>query len=346
MKIKEKLVKLKPFEPSEAGFKIKMDSNESFLTLPDEVIERALAEIKASRFNRYPDPKAVELRKKFAAYHGIDFETVIAGNGSDELIVLVLSTFLEKGDKLLITEPDFPMYEIYGKFFEYQIVKYQKEDYALDADELIELAKREKPDAIVFSSPCNPTSLAVPKDSARRLVQSVDCLVILDEAYMDFTDKSLIKEAAEFENLVILRTMSKAFACASIRLGFAATNRKLADILMGTKSPYNVSGVVQTIGEAVLADKEALAEGIELIKQSAASIYAGLSELKTVAGAAFRPLSPDGNFVCVLTEQADYIHEYLLKNSISVRNFGKFLRITASSPSDNATLLACLRELT
>ena len=133
---------------------------------------------------------------------------------------------------------------------------YKRQDLTIDVDEVIAKAQAENVKMIVFSNPCNPTSLGLPREEVRRLIRSVDALVVLDEAYMDFWDQSLLGEVEDYDNLIILRTCSKAIGAAALRLGFAVAAPRLTRVLRAVKSPYNVNSLSQAIGTLVLGERE------------------------------------------------------------------------------------------
>ena len=164
-----------------------------------------------------------------------------------------------KGDAMLTVAPDFSMYQFYASISEIDCVVLDKgPELSIDVDELIRKAVETGAKMILFSNPCNPTSLGLSRKQVRKLIRSVDSLVVLDEAYMDFWDQSLLSEVEDYENLIILRTSSKAIGCAAIRLGFAVANERLSNALRAVKSPYNVNSFTQMAGTVLFQHKELL----------------------------------------------------------------------------------------
>ena len=236
--LNEKVKNLTPYDPIEGQYPIRLDANESFVTLSKEMKAEIAAEITNTHFNRYPDPYANEVRAGFAKYFGVPQECVMAGSGSDEVISVLMNAFLQKGDTVLTVSPYFSMYAFYATLVECKVVTVpKKKDYTIDTDLLIETANRENARLIVFSNPCNPTGRVLKKEEVRRLITSVKSLVVLDEAYMDFSDQSLLAEFSQYDNLLILKTCSKAIGMASVRLGFAVGQERLIRVLQAVKSP-------------------------------------------------------------------------------------------------------------
>ncbi len=338
----EKVRELEPYEPIKGEYKIRLDANESFYNMPDEIKTEIKKIIDETNFNRYPDPLASGLINSFADYYSISSELVTATNGSDEMLYLLASAMLEKGSKVVVAEPDFSMYAFYSFLSENQIEVYQKNDLEIDVDELISFINDKKADMVIFSNPCNPTGRGINKEDARMLVKGAgDCLVVLDEAYMDFWNESILDEADKYDNLIVLKTASKAVGMASIRLGFAVANKTITKALRAVKSPYNVNTLSQKIGECVYKHKELLQQRRDDIIKNTAALESGLRKITENYSLPFEIYSTYANFVFVKTERAKDIFEYLLENSIAVRYFGKYsaLRITSGTEEENKALL-------
>ncbi|CZT57332.1 pyridoxal phosphate-dependent aminotransferase [Solibaculum mannosilyticum] len=336
---------LVPYDPIEGQYRIRLDANESFLLPPPWLQQEMEDGIRKAMCNRYPDPKAETVCRLFARYYGIKEELVTAGNGSDELIMLIAASFLEKGDKVVTVMPDFSMYAFYSSLSEVEVVEAPKrEDLTIDVDELIQTVQRTGARALIFSNPCNPTSLGVEAQEVRRLIRSVQCLVVLDEAYMDFWDQSLLDEVEQYDNLLILRTCSKAFGMAALRLGFAVANPVLTRALHAVKSPYNVNSLTQGAGAAVLSHPDYLRECVGNILASRDDLYQKLKPMVDGwqnAGMAI----PCTNFVHIRTPHARHLFEGLKEEGIAVRLIAGGLRICAGTPEENREVARVLKKL-
>ena len=160
---------------------IRLDANESYADMPDEMKNKVLAEINAQAFNRYPDPASTALCKAFADYYGIFTSNVVAGNGSDELISIIFSALLPKHSKVLILTPDFSMYKIYANLYEHSVCTVEKDkDLNITAQAVIDAAKKNSVDFIIFSNPCNPTGQGMPASEVEKIVSSVSCAVCVE----------------------------------------------------------------------------------------------------------------------------------------------------------------------
>ncbi len=334
--LNEKLKSLKPYVPAEAEGMIRLDANESFLPLPDGVLEEVQKALGQVEFNRYPDPAAKELCKAFAEYYGVPAECVAAGNGSDELITVLFSGFLQKGEAYATIEPDFSMYTLNGFVQEARHVALQKTaDFRLDIDKLIETCNNEEVRLLIFSNPCNPTSVVCPREEVRRLVRGVNALVVLDEAYMDFSDQSLLPEVQEHENLVILRTCSKAIGMAALRLGFAVARKELINAVRAVKSPYNVNTVSQLLGTAVLRRKTDLEKAKKQLLYGQRELVSKLRQIGKRYPGRFRLLPGETNFAALTLADGEALCRFLWEQGIAVRYTGGLLRVTCGRAEEN-----------
>lgn len=344
--LNSKIRDLKPYEPLEGDYRIRLDANESFLSLPTNVMSKMMDAFAYTAFNRYPDPLAVDVCRMFAQYHKIRPENVTAGNGSDELISVLMTAFLMKGDTVLTLSPDFSMYRFYSSLVEVRCVDVvKKSDLTIDVDELISVSNQTGAKMILFSNPCNPTSVGLTREQVRKIIRSVSALVVLDEAYMDFWDQSLIQEAEQYDNLVVLRTCSKAFGFAALRLGFAVANRTITAALQAVKSPYNVNSVTQSAAAAVLSYPKTLNRAIEKMIDSRKGLSQGLQQLLDKNPGRFLLYPSCTNFVLIRLTDARAVYEKLLSEGIAVRLMGDTMRITAGSPAENAELLTVLERI-
>ncbi len=345
--LNEKVKNLIPYEPISGDYEIRLDANESFLTVPQAIENEMVEALKNTAFNRYPDPMASKLVEGFAKYFKVNPDCVTAGNGSDEIISVIMNAFLQKGDKILTLEPDFSMYRFYAEIAECESVKYQKnENLDVNVDEVITLANSEKVRIIIFSNPCNPTSRIITKEEIRKLVNNTDALVVLDEAYMDFAeDESLLNEFEQYDNLIILKTCSKALGSAALRLGFAVANKTLTNAIRAVKSPYNVNSVSQALGEVLFSHPDYIDECIETVIKSKEELYSSLTELASKTDKIERIYESHTNFVFMKVKKAKEVFEKMKNRGIIIRNMGENLRITAGTKYENEKMLATLQSI-
>ena len=344
--LNEKISGLTPYNPLSERYNIRLDANESCFNLSKEILEELHKKLDTIDFNRYPDPNCTNLSKAFAQYYNIDYKNVTVGNGSDELISVILASFLMKGQKIATIEPDFSMYRFYASLSELEYVSIKKEnDLTLNIEKVISNIIDQNINAIIFSNPCNPTSKGFTKADVEKLITSVDALVILDEAYMDFWDNSLIQEVNKYDNLIILRTASKAVGSAALRLGFAIANEKISFAIKAVKSPYNVNTVSQVFGEIIYKNKEYLENNRKMIVSLRETLYNDIKELESKFPNKIETINGKSNFIFIKTKYAEKIHSVMLENSISIRLMGDYIRVSTGKKDENTAFVELFKSI-
>jgi histidinol-phosphate aminotransferase len=283
-----------------------------------------------------------ELLSAYGEYVGADSQRLVAGDGSDELIALIINTFLCDGGKILICEPDFSMYRFYSEFSGCEIVSYKKKDgMDIDFSELSALAEKEDARLVIISNPCNPTGVMYDRKTVLDFVDSLNAVAVIDEAYMEFAPKSesVIADTEKRENLIVLKTVSK-IGLAGLRCGFAVSNKEIISALKKTKSPYNMNTVTQAAVSAAIKEFSAFKENIEKIKDGVRYLYKELKPLEEKLKFSIRESS--ANFVFLRfsdKDVAEKIKSNLKSKGISVRNTGSGMRITAGTEKENEALV-------
>lgn len=343
--ISNKLRKLEPYRPQsgETVCRVRMDANESCFPLPERMKKQIAAKIEEIEFNRYPDPLASGACAAFGARYRVFPRYVTAGNGSDELISVIMNAFADRGGKVLMTQPDFSMYQFYCQSYECTpVVLGKADDLTFSPDEMIRRANAEKVQLVIFSNPCNPTGQGISKEDALRIVRNVRCTVVVDEAYMDFWDQSILDAVTEEPNAIVLKTCSK-IGFAAARMGFAVANTVLTDYLRAAKSPYNINALTQAAAECFLGDDAEISESVDAIRRLQGRLYTALRQLEQEIPGRLRVYPSHTNFVLVRSAQAGELHAFLLGEGVAVRLYGKdLLRITAGTQDENRELLACV----
>jgi len=345
--LNDKLKRVEAYDPIDGNYRIRLDANESCFDINKIFADKIADEVRKVAFNRYPDPAAAKVIGAFADYYGLNPDNITAGNGSDELISIICGCFLEKGNKVLTLSPDFSMYAFYSELYELKVTNFPKDSITLKIDpvKVIEYCNNNDIKALIFSNPCNPTSLGLKREDVIRIVKGVSCLVVVDEAYMDFWDQSILDKVPELDNLIILKTCSKAFGLAAIRLGFAVACPTITNALRAVKSPYNTDSIEQAVGAALLREKDTLeALRIEIIdgRKELQSALEGLAAKYAKLEKVFDSVT---NFVFVKTASAKEIHAKLLEKSIAVRYMGGYLRISTGTKEENAEVISALDEI-
>lgn len=344
-KLNKKIADLKPYDPVEGTYKIRLDANESCFNFNSEIKAEIGKAIQAVDYNRYPDPNASDLCSAFANYYSISSSNVVAGNGSDELISVIMSAFLMKGEAMAVIEPDFSMYRFYSSIAEVNCIGIEKNpDLSVDINRVIETVNKENVKLIIFSNPCNPTSRGIESAEVIKLVSSVNALVVLDEAYMDFWENSLLQQVSNYSNLIILRTASKAVGAAALRLGFAVANTTIINAIKAVKSPYNVNTISQIIGTIIYNNVKYLYNVKNTIVSNRLELYNSLNSISLKYPARLQITQGTTNFIYIKTCEAKEIYNYLLQNSVAIRYMGEYIRISTGTKEENAELISLLNK--
>lgn len=324
---------------------IKLDANENMYGMPERV-RRALAELPNAHL--YPDPKYQALREALAVYTNVPVDNLIPGNGSDELLGLIAHTLLEPGDRVLVCPPTFSQYVFYARLNAAEVISVpRKTDFSLDLNGILVAIEEVSPKIIFLDTPGNPTSFGLPISTISKLL-ALPLLVVLDEAYIEFTDSlSMMSEVTERENLIVLRTFSKWAGLAGLRIGYGAFPEWLLPAMWKVKSPFNVTAPATAAGIAALSDVEAIREIVATICQQRDRLATALGGLHGLT-----VYSSKTNFVFVRVEtefgkSALQVYKELKEEGILVRPFPDIncLRITAGRPEQVDALLEALSRI-
>jgi histidinol-phosphate aminotransferase len=339
------------------NIKIKLDANESFFNLPDFIVKEVQNNIENVDFNRYPDPAALALTKKFADYLNageninLGVNHIAAGNGSDELLNIIINLFISKDEKILVFQPDFFIYAFYGEIIEANIIRAQKNknDLKIDWNEAADLLKSENIKLAVFSNPCNPTGQLEDKKEIKKFIELArdsGTVVVVDEVYMSFCEgrESFIQEFLEYPNLIIIKSLSKSIGLASLRAGFALSNETFINAIKTIKSPFNLNAVSQKIAEIILNYPEHLDRNLQTLKQNKKDLQENICRI-FAGNPDYKVHATETNFILIESDKSGEVFNFLLENKILVRNLNnKYLRITSGSAEENAGLSACLEQ--
>ena len=353
--LSDKIRKTEEYLPNTEVFPVRLDANESPFGISDDLRKEFAEYMASAEFNRYPDPYASEIISSYGKAYSVPPEMLTCGNGSDELISIICSSFLAKGDAVITLSPDFSMYAFYSSLADADVVRCgKKEGYIIDFDEVLSLAETKKAKLIIFSNPCNPTSRICPKEDILSLVRhaaDIGALTVIDEAYMDFarSDESVMRpEILDANpNLLVLRTLSK-LGLAGLRLGFAAGRTDLIRAIKKIKSPYNVNIVSQACGALALKRFGQFRDNADTVRAQTARLYKEMKAYSEAFG--FVIPEPDTNFIYMKFPSDDIpslIWNRLKSAGISVRHFGSqsALRVTAGTPDENTAFIGAVKTI-
>ena len=299
--------------------------------------------------NRYPDPLQRDLKALIAPLKGVKEENIFLGNGSDEAIDLIFRAFCRPGiDNVVAIDPTYGMYQVCA---EVNDVEYRKMlldvYYQFKASSLLS-AIDENTKAMFICSPNNPTGNSLCRKEIESLLKKFDGLVVVDEAYIDFSSsESLLKDLEQYPNLIVLQTFSKAWGCAAIRLGMAFASPEIIAIFNKIKYPYNVNRLTQEEAMRVLKQPEQIKAWINTLLEERTRVMDEFVKLPCCV----RVFPTDANFFLAKVYEATQIYNYLVSEGIIVRNrtnvalCNDCLRITIGTKEENDALLDALRKV-
>ena len=343
--VRKNILKMKKYVSARDEFsgkaKIFLDANENAFGSPAD-----------QELNRYPDPLQKQLRDKIAVYKGISSpEGLFLGNGSDEAIDLVIRAFCEpRVDSMMLLPPTYGMYSVCANINDIKIIEVElNKDFSLDVEKIIETAKKEKPKVIFICSPNNPSANVYDEEDIEAVLNNVNSLVIVDEAYIDFSDSpSWVKRKDEFNNLIVLQTFSKAWGMAGVRLGMAFSDPEIVQVLNKIKYPYNINDVTANIVLKTLIDPSRKEEMVAKIKKERGFLMDAFSNMALVK----EVISSEANFFLARFDDPDDVYTYLTEEGIIVRNRSNqlhcegCLRITVGTHEENEILCEALQAYT
>lgn len=297
-------------------------------------------------YNRYPDPHQRRLKERLSELKGVPAENIFIGNGSDEAIDLLFRVFCEpRVDNAVAIAPSYGMYKVAAAINDIEMREVQLgEDFALPVDELLRRADA-RTKLLFLCSPNNPTGNSFPRGDMLRLADGFGGMVVVDEAYIDFSDDDgLRNEIFARPNLVVLQTLSKARAMAGLRVGLALADSRVVELMSMVKYPYNINVAAMRIVERLLDDL--VDENVAALKAQRDIVAAALARFRFVG----RVYPSDANFLLVRVDDADAVYDHLIGDGIIVRNRNRVkgcegcLRITIGLEEENEKLLKSLER--
>ena len=301
------------------------------------------------KLNRYPDPYQRELKAAISKNKGIKEENIFLGNGSDEIIDLCFRVFCNPGaDKALIFTPTYGMYEVSASVNDIHVLKVPlDENFQIDIKKAKPFFSDKNLKLIFICSPNNPTGNCMNLSDVEDIIRDFRGIVVVDEAYIDFSDKpSFIKLVERYPTLIVMQTFSKAFGLASVRVGMAFSNKDIIKYFNKMKPPYNISTINQKAALKKISKPEVSKSQIIKIKKEKLRLSSYLDKMKLTETV----YPSDANFLLVKMKDANYVYNYLVDNSIIVRNRSSIidncLRITVGTRAENSKLIKALNSIT
>lgn len=355
---KKTLDKIVPYQPGkpieevkrELGLKkvYKLASNENPIG-PSPAVLKAVRQA-AKDINRYPDGGCFYLRQALSSKLSVDPENIVFGNGSDELIVLTLRTFVHPGEEVVVAKPTFLVYHIASMVEGAVVNVVPMKDYRYDLEGMLK-AVTPKTKMVFIANPDNPTGSYVNKGELESFLQRLprDVVVFIDEAYYEYARGGDYPETLAFtryedRDIIVARTFSKAYSLAGLRVGYAVARKDVAEAMNKVREPFNVNSLAQVAATTALADDAHVRKAVELVRNGKEEFY------KTFLDAGLRYVPSRTNFVLVDTNRdSTKVFEYFLSKGIVVRDMAAwglkgFIRVNVGLPKENKAFISAFKR--
>lgn len=348
--IRPEIHQLSAYHVADADGLIKLDAMENPYTWPDELRQQWQRELAGLDVNRYPDPQAKALAAALRQSMSIaDDMGIMLGNGSDEIIQIIAMAMSGPGRVLMSVDPGFVMYRMIAGFcgMRYVGVPLNASDFSLDLAAMLQAIEETQPAVIFLAYPNNPTGNLFAKDDILKIINAAPGLVVIDEAYAPFTDESYIANLGQYENLVVMRTVSK-MGLAGLRLGLLAGPKAWLNEFDKVRLPYNINVLTQVSVRLALENQAIFDHQTEQIRQSRSALSKALSQID-----GFEVFPSEANFLLIRVEpgRADELFLALKDLGVLIKSMHHAhplltdcLRITVGTDQENKQLLAALEQ--
>ncbi len=337
--IKKNLRDIVPYRVNDKPYKVKLDANEGCNYMLNSKLN-----LDNFKPQLYPDSDAKQLRENMAKYYGCKMENILVGNGSSELLLTTINAFCDIDEKVMTFEPSFSMYPIYCKLSNLKNLTIKSENnYSFSVDNIIKRYEENKPKVIIICNPNNPTGSYLKKKEINKILDKTkQSIVIIDEAYIEFGGESAVDLINNYENLIVMRTLSKAFGLAGLRIGALISSEKMIENLWKVKLPYNLNSVSQLIANQTFDNLEIIKQHIKMIKEERKKVMDLLKELE------FKVYPSMTNFIMIKSDIKN-LAEKLENKQVLIRDFTKDIedhyRISIGRKEDNDYMIKKLWEV-
>lgn len=347
--LRKDLIEFKPYHAPIKEYEVKIDANENPFEHCPAVIEKAREWLlDKDNLTRYPDTDHNCLREKLGEIYNVSKDNITCGVGSDQIIEYILKAFIEPGDKILVPNPSFSMYELSNTLNHGVTINYELEtDFSYPIDSILDLYHQHQPKVVFICTPNNPTGSIIDKIQLKKLLDIIKCPVVVDEAYAEFIQDEMVSEINNYEQLIVLRTFSKAFGLAGLRVGYAISSIEGINAINRCQAPYNLSSFSAKMAELVLEHIDYYKSSIEILQKNRDWLYETLKTIPVIE----EVYPSKANFILVKVKDIK-VTSYLEENRVLVRGYGLegrlgyCMRITVGSEDENNLLINKLNSYT
>ena len=342
-RISKNVRSISPYSVPRIECSVKLDGNESPYDLEGEDKFLLFERLSKLPMNRYPDPEALGVRSALSRAVAFPKDGILLGNGSDEIIQMTVEVFGGKSGCVLVPSPTFSMYRITSLILGKEVREVElDENFDIDLEPTLEMIRAEDPDIVFLATPNNPTGNSFSEEKVLEILEASAGAVVVDEAYCDFSKKSYIPHIERYENLLVLRTMSK-IGFAGARLGILFARPQIVSEVDKARLPYNINSLSQMVMSFALEHSEVIEGKISLILSERERLRDALERIEAIY-----VYPTDANFFLVRVPDAEFLFTELVRNDILVRRFeggGRLadcLRITVGTSDENDRLIEAL----
>lgn len=344
--VRTKIANLVPYKVSATNYRWTLNANESPVNLFDIWQEEILAELKKESINLYPSANSDELREMLAKINNCSADNIVCGNGSDEIIKMITEVYVDQGDKVIIPTPTFSEYFTSVTVAGGEIVTVEsKTDFTFDIDAIIDSANQNQAKLIFLCVPNNPTGLAMSQQDIDRIILGTESIIAIDEAYFEFYGKTSASIALENQRVIVLRTLSKAFGVAGIRLGYAIAQPETIDLIQRVRLPYNISALTQAVARVAVKNSEQIKQLTQKMIEERNRIIDELSVLN------LEIIESHTNFILYRSEKYEKLVSAFENERIGVRIYPlnpmlkNCIRISLGTKEANDAVIAVFKEV-
>lgn len=345
--IREEVLAQKAYAVEATVCRVKLDANENPLAIPAGLREKFATLLASIPLNRYPAAGSPSLVSRFAAAFGVKADQVMIGNGSDELILLLCMALARPGAKVMIPVPTFAMYRILGLNNGLKVVEVPLDDaFDLDLPVMLNMMAAERPVLTFLAWPNNPTGNSFTREKIETILRESPGIVVVDEAYFHFSGETFLPLLGRYDNLVILRTLSKV-GLAAMRIGLLIGPPELVHELNKVRLPYNLNALSQAAAGFYLDEEGAFLEQVEEIRRQRSELFAAMEALPGI-----HPRPTTANFIFFSCDfDPDRVYSQLMERGILIKNLsapGKmkgFMRVTVGTREENREFIEALRDI-
>lgn len=347
LNFRKNLEKMPNYDGTEKNYRIKINANESTLNLPPLVEERIFGRLSHISFNRYPNEEYDDLISQIAKNFSVEKNQILLGNGSSEIIEKIFYVFGGENKKIIFPQPSFSMYKIYATAAESESVIFNlDEKFDLNVDDFIKKIHDEKVNLAVICNPNNPTGNFLSAENIEKILKSIDCPLLVDEAYVEFFGKSSVGLIKKYKNLIVARTFSKAYGLAGARVGYMISDAEITKNVGKIFMPYHMNTLSLAVADIIFQMRDEFIPRIQMTVAERKRMSENLKKIKNL-----EVFPSQTNFILIRHEKADELNKFLENLDIGVRFFSKnnlslknCLRISIGTRAENDEVFSAIKN--